>query len=140
MVETVHFIASEHQFMEFEQIVTVFIYIHLQIVVKRVWGKLVVVRKGYDVVVQFQVVYVGFGSGVVAFVENAVYTGMHMEVGSFPTMCAVEVAVWIEYVGSAERLWFRKIVYRAYACSYNGHCGYNYDCRNAFQQYAEYFP
>lgn len=116
MVEAVDFIASEYQFMILEQIDAVLIDIDLQQGVVWMCGQLIVVRECYDVISEFPVGFIGFGRPTLAFVQDALYTRMRVEIGPFPTKCRVfpTPPVGIENVGAAEWSRFAEIVYGTY--------------------------
>ena len=103
VVKTVYLVASEHEFVILEQIVSVLIDIYLEGRVVRMLGKFVVVGECNDVISEPAKSLIYFGRPVFTFVEYALYACVGMEICSLPSICRVKVAVWIEYVRSGER-------------------------------------
>jgi len=117
MVETVHPVASEYEFVIFEKIVSVLIYIDLKRRVKGMDGQFVMVGECDDVISELRKGVIYLRRIVFTFIEDAVDTGVGVEIRPFPAMGRIEVTIRIKDVRSLERDRIIKCIYRAYACS-----------------------
>ena len=106
------FLATEHQFMELEGTVTLFVHIDLEGGVERMGGDLVVVGEGHDVVTEFFVGVIGRIRPLFALVrrEGALHPSMGVEIRPLPSGCGIQVAIGIEDVRTAERPGLAKTV------------------------------
>lgn len=84
MVAVLDSVAAEDEFVIFEQIVSVFIYIDLETAVERVNGKFIMVGECHNVVTEFLQLLIYLFRPIVAFVHYTLYLGVGMEIGSFP--------------------------------------------------------
>ena len=120
MVESENILRSEHQFMVFEKVDTVLIYIHLQCGVERMAGEFVVVGKGDYVVAERSQGVIHCLRAVTALIEDAVNLGVSMEIGPFPiernslgAEC-VQGVVRVIDAFPAETLLFREVIHGTY--------------------------
>lgn len=83
VVEAVCLFTAENKFVKLEQVISVLIYIDLQVFVERMCRQLVVVRECDDVIPEPFIELVYIPRPVFALVENALDTGMRVKVRFF---------------------------------------------------------